>query len=72
MANRQNHGADMTLDQALIMCSGWDVDPVSGGVVEFDGVDVRVSDPDAGWVASGGTADQREAALLICREWLYA
>jgi hypothetical protein len=60
----------MTLDQALDRCSGWDIDPASGGVVTIDGVAILVSEPDAGWVASGGTADQREAALLICREWL--
>lgn len=60
----------MTLDQALERCTGWDIDPASGGVVTIDGVAILVSEPDAGWVASGGTADQREAALLICREWL--
>ena len=67
---RKDHGADMTLDQALERCNGWDIDPASGGVVAIDGVDILVSEPDSGWVASGGTADQREAALLICREWL--
>jgi len=60
----------MTLDQALERCSGWHIDPATGGVVTIDGVNILVSDPDAGWVATGGTADQREAALLICREWL--
>ena len=60
----------MTLDQALERCTGWDIDPASGGVVTIDGVAILVSEPDAGWVASGGTADQREAALLICHEWL--
>lgn len=60
----------MTLSEAMQRCEGWSVDPASGGVVTIDWVDILVSDPDAGWVASGGTADQREAALLICREWL--
>ena len=60
----------MTLAQALVLCNGWNVDPASGGVVTIEWVDILVSDPDGGWVASGGTADQREAALLICREWL--
>ena len=66
----------MTLNQALILCSGFDVDPASGGLLTIDGVDVHVSDPDAGWVIAPNpsgpepTADQQEAALLICREWL--
>jgi hypothetical protein len=66
----------MTLDQALDRCSGWDIDPATGGVVTIEGVDVHVSDPDAGWVIAPNpsgpepTAEQKEAALLICREWL--
>lgn len=70
MALRKDNGADMTLDEAMRRCGGWSIDPASGGVVTIDGVAISVSDPDAGWIASGGTADQREAALLICREWL--
>tara|TARA_B100000085_G_scaffold257637_1_gene259090 strand:- start:586 stop:786 length:201 start_codon:yes stop_codon:yes gene_type:complete len=66
----------MTLDQALTRCGGWDVDPASGGTVTIDGVKVNVSDPDAGWVIAPHpdgpepTADQKAAALVICREWL--
>jgi hypothetical protein len=60
----------MTLDEAMSRCSGWSIDPESGGVVTIDGVDIQVSDPEAGWSASGGNADQRAVALVICREWL--
>jgi hypothetical protein len=66
----------MTLNQALILCNGFDVDPTSGGVVVVDGVEVHVSDPDFGWVIAPHpsgfepSADQKAAALLICREWL--
>jgi hypothetical protein len=67
----------MSLNQALILCSGFDVDPASGGLLTIDGVDVHVSDPDAGWVIAPNpsgpepSADQKAAALVICREWLY-
>lgn len=66
----------MTLDQAMQRCGGWDIDPATGGVVTIDGVEVHVSDPDAGWVIAPSpsgpepTAEQKEAALIICREWL--
>jgi len=66
----------MTLSQAMARCGGWDVDPASGGTVTIDGVKVNVSDPDAGWVIAPHpdspepTADQKAAALVICREWL--
>ena len=60
----------MTLNDAMQRCSGWEIDPTSGGVVTIDGVNVLVSDPASGWVAMNGTADQQQAALIICREWL--
>jgi|31_taG_2_1085359.scaffolds.fasta_scaffold24909_2 hypothetical protein len=60
----------MTLAEALVLCNGWNVDPASGGVVTIEWVDVLVSNPAGGWVAINGTAEQQEAALLICREWL--
>ena len=66
----------MTLSQAMARCEGWDVDPASGGTVTIDGVEVHVSDPGAGWVIAPNpagpepSADQKEAALIICREWL--
>jgi hypothetical protein len=66
----------MTLSQAMARCGGWDIDPASGGTVTIDGVKVNVSDPDAGWVIAPHpdgpepTADQKAAALVICREWL--
>jgi hypothetical protein len=66
----------MTLSQAMARCGGWDIDPASGGTVTIDGVKVNVSDPDAGWVIAPHpegpepSADQKAAALLICREWL--
>ena len=66
----------MTLNQALILCNGFDVDPASGGVLTIDGVEVHVSDPGAGWVIAPNpagpepSADQKAAALVICREWL--
>ena len=66
----------MTLSQAMARCGGWDIDPASGGVVVVDGAEVHVSDPGAGWVIAPNpagpepTADQKAAALVICREWL--
>ena len=66
----------MTLSQAMARCGGWDIDPASGGTVTIDGVKVNVSDPDAGWVIAPNpagpepSADQKAAALVICREWL--
>lgn len=66
----------MTLSQAMARCGGWDIDPASGGTVTIDGVKVHVSDPGAGWVIAPNpagpepSANQKAAALVICREWL--